>query len=89
MATAEEAQVPPKKSRLFFFLLLGVAILVVVGVFTLLQRRSQYRALAKNTDEAAIATVSVIHPTVANASEDLVLPGTLNLLPATQRARRD
>jgi RND family efflux transporter MFP subunit len=68
---------PEKRSRLFTYLI-GVAIvLVILGAFTLLQRRSQYQALAKETETLAIPTVSVFHPTTESAQEDLVLPGTM------------
>lgn len=72
-----EQQAPPKKSRLFMLLLMLAAALVVVGLFTLLQRRSQYDALAKETERLAIPTVSVIHPATEPPQEDLVLPSTL------------
>jgi len=36
-----------KKSRLFLFLVGIAVVLVIVGIFTLLQRREQYNALAK------------------------------------------
>jgi RND family efflux transporter MFP subunit len=66
-----------KKSRLFL-LLIGIAlVLVIVGIFTLLQRREQYNALAKETEKLAVPTVAVIHPTLEPAQEDLVLPSTL------------
>ena len=66
-----------KKSRLFLFLV-GIAVaLVIVGIFTLLQRREQYNALAKETEKLAVPTVAVMHPTVEPAEEDLVLPSTL------------
>jgi len=35
-----------KKSRLFLFLVGIAVVLVIVGIFTLLQRREQYNALA-------------------------------------------
>ncbi len=68
---------PRRPSRIFVLLFLIVIVLVVVGAFTLIQRRSQYRALAKETETLAIPTVSVIHATAANGQEDLVLPGTM------------
>ena len=37
-------------------------VLVIVGAFTLLQRRTQYQALAKETEKLAVPTVAVIHP---------------------------
>jgi RND family efflux transporter MFP subunit len=54
-----------------------VIVLVIVGAFTLFQRRSQYQALAKETEKLAVPTVSVTHPTVEPGQEDLVLPSTL------------
>lgn len=70
-------QRPEKKSRLFLFLAVVAVILVVIGIFTLLQRREQYNALAKETEALAIPTVAVIHPTVEPSQEDLILPSTL------------
>src|SRR5467141_5109552 len=66
-----------KKSRLFLFLVGIAVVLVIIGIFTLLQRREQYNALAKETEKLAIPTVAVIHPTLEPAQEDLVLPSTL------------
>src|SRR5579859_3000657 len=66
-----------KKSRLFLFLAGIAVVLVVVGIFTLVQHHEQYNALAKETEKLAVPTVSVIHPTVEPAQEDLVLPSTL------------
>ena len=70
-------QEPEKKSRLFLFLVGIAVVLVVVGIFTMLQRREQYNALAKETEKLAIPIVAVIHPTVEPSQEDLVLPSTL------------
>jgi RND family efflux transporter MFP subunit len=66
-----------KKSRLFLFLIGIVVVLVILGIFTMLQHREQYNALAKETEKLAVPTVAVIHPTVEPAQEDLVLPSTL------------
>src|SRR5713226_8819419 len=68
---------PAAKSRLFLILIAVAVVLVIVGVFTVLQRREQYNALAKETEKLAVPTVSVTHPTVEPAQEDLVLPSTL------------
>jgi RND family efflux transporter MFP subunit len=72
-----EDEAPQKKSRIFLFLVLAVLGLVIIGVFTLLQRRSQYQALANETEKMAVPTVSVVHPAVEPGQEDLVLPSTL------------
>ena len=72
-----QEQQPEKKSRLFLFLAIVAVVLVVIGIFTLLERREQYNALAKETETLAIPTVAVIHPTLEPSQEDLVLPSTL------------
>ena len=76
-APAGSYEPAPKKSRLFLFLVGIVVVLVVVGIFTMLQHREQYNALAKETEKLAVPTVAAIHPTVEPAQEDLVLPSTL------------
>jgi len=77
MASELDPESQPRKSRLFAGLLFAAAALVVVGGLTLLQRRSQYQALAKETETLAVPTVAVIHPSPEPAEEGLVLPGTL------------
>jgi RND family efflux transporter MFP subunit len=66
-----------QKSPLFMVLLVIVIALVVLGALMMFQRRSQFQALAKDTETLAVPTVAVIHPTSEAAGEDLVLPGTL------------
>ena len=77
MASEMENQSQPQKSRLFGVLIFGVIILVIVGAFTLLQRRTQYQALAKETEVRAVPTVAVIHPVTEPTEEGLVLPGSM------------
>jgi RND family efflux transporter MFP subunit len=75
---SEYQEQPNKKgSRLFAILFVVVLLLVVFGAVTLFQRRTQYQALAKETETLAIPTVAVIHPTTESTQEDLVLPGTM------------
>lgn len=73
----KEEHLPAKKSRLFISLVAIVALLLTLGILTVLQRRSQYQALAQETEEMAIPEVSVIHPTAEPPQENLVLPSTL------------
>ncbi len=66
------------KGRLLFKVLLSAALLLaILGVFTLLQRRAEYRTLAKETETLAIQSVGVIHPSLELGQEDLVLPGAM------------
>jgi RND family efflux transporter MFP subunit len=67
----------PKKSSLFLVFFGVVVALVVVGAILMLQRRSQFEALAKNTETLAVPTVAIIHPAAQAGAENLVLPGTL------------
>ena len=66
-----------RKSRLFVVFLVFVVVLVVLGALVMFQRRSQFQALAENTETLAVPTVAVIHPLTESRAEDLVLPGTL------------
>jgi RND family efflux transporter MFP subunit len=77
MDHAEQEQRRPRGTRVFTILFLVVIVLVVLGSFTLFQRRTQYQALAKETETLAIPTVAVIHAGVESAEEDLVLPGAM------------
>ncbi len=71
-----QERAPETKSRLFLFLVLCALALLILGGFTLLQRRTQYHALANETEKMAVPTVSVVHPTPEPGQEDLVLPST-------------
>src|SRR6266496_566585 len=77
MASEIDSQPRPRKSGLFGVLVFAVVALVVLGAFTLIQRRSQYQALAKETETRAIPTVAVIHPVTEPTDEGLVLPGSM------------
>jgi RND family efflux transporter MFP subunit len=66
-----------KSTHVFTILFVVVLVLVVLGAITLFQRRTQYQALAKETETLAIPTVAVIHATVESSEEDLVLPGSM------------
>jgi RND family efflux transporter MFP subunit len=77
MKSPGENQAIGKGSGLFKILLGVVLVLVILGAFTLLQRKEEYRTLAKETETLAIQTVGVIHPSPEIGQEDLVLPGTM------------
>src|SRR5712664_597694 len=77
MDPVDQEQPRSKGSRFFTILFLVVIVLVLVGALTLLQRRSQYQALAKETETLAIPTVAIIHPSTEPPDEGLVLPGSM------------
>jgi membrane fusion protein, multidrug efflux system len=66
---------PPRKA----LLIVGVVLLVllIAGVFTLVERSSRGRALAKETEQNAMPSVAVVHPLAEKPDEELVLPGSL------------
>jgi RND family efflux transporter MFP subunit len=66
-----------KRTGLFPLLIGVVIVLIIVGAFTLLQRKAQYAALANETEKLTIPNVAVAHPVAEAPQEDLVLPGTL------------
>src|ERR1700740_1543433 len=77
MDPVDQVQPRRKGSRVFTILFVIVIVLVVLGAVTLFQRRTQYQALAKETEALAIPTVAVFHATVESSEEDLVLPGAM------------
>ncbi len=60
--------------RWFFILLF---IFVVLGIYAVLQRTSEHKALAQQTEQMAVPFVSVIRATPINTDSEMVLPGTL------------
>jgi RND family efflux transporter MFP subunit len=76
MSPQDGSQAPEKGGKLFKVLTGGALLLVVLGALTMLQRRSEYRTLAEETETLAIQTVGVIHPSPETGEEDL-LPGTM------------
>ena len=60
-------------------IMVGAVLLVLLtaGVVTLLSKKGESDALAKETDEAAIPTVSVVQPAKGPGSDELILPGNL------------
>jgi RND family efflux transporter MFP subunit len=66
---------PPRKALVIVGLVLLV--LLIAGTATLIARRSQERALAKETERSTIPTVAIVHPQAEKPDEELVLPGSL------------
>src|SRR5450631_3509892 len=66
---------PPRKA----LLIVGLALLalLIAGAFTLLERSSHNRALARETEQNSVRTVNVVHPAAEKPDTELVLPGSL------------
>ena len=67
---------PRSAARLLWFLVVPL-VLVVAGVFVFLNRQRQQHTLQDQTQAALPIAVSVIHATPGDATNDLVLPATL------------
>jgi RND family efflux transporter MFP subunit len=52
-------------------------VFAVVGVYALLQRRTEHQVLAEQTERMAVPFVSIIHATRIEGESAMVLPGTL------------
>jgi len=65
----------PRKALLF----IGIVVLVLIaaGLVAMLTRIHDSHVLADETQQSAIPTVAVVHPTAEKPDEELVLPGTL------------
>jgi RND family efflux transporter MFP subunit len=66
---------PPRKALLIVGL--ALLLLLVAGAFTLIARSSHSRALAKETEQNSVRSVSVVHPVAEKPDVELVLPGSL------------
>jgi multidrug efflux system membrane fusion protein len=71
-----ENQRPRRHRGYLVAVVLGV-IFLVAAIVGILSRFSERRALADETEQLAVATVSVVHPKVESPQEELVLPSTL------------
>src|SRR5579871_1540167 len=71
-------KLPPAKPRKAL-LIVGVVVLVllVAGVAAMLTRIHDDHVLADETQQDAVLTVAVVHPTPEKPDEELILPGTL------------
>ncbi len=65
----------PRKALLFIGIVLLA--LALAGVVVMVLRIHDSRVLADETEQNAVPTVAVVHPTAEKPDEELVLPGTL------------
>ena len=75
-ATSEEPASRGRGAMLRWFMVL-FAVFLVLGIYTLLQRRTEHQVLAEQTERMAVPFVSVIHATRIEGESAMVLPGTL------------
>ena len=50
---------------------------LVLGIYAVLQRRSEHQVLAQQTEKLSVPFVSVIHATPIDDNSQMVLPGSL------------
>src|SRR5579864_3045732 len=67
----------PRKRRGYVVAAIVAVVFLVAAIIGLASRFSERRALAKETETLAVATVGVIHPKVEPPQQQLVLPSTL------------
>jgi membrane fusion protein, multidrug efflux system len=67
----------PRKRRGYIVAAVLAVVFLVAAIVGLISRFSERRALAKETETLAVATVAVIHPKVEPPQQELVLPSTL------------
>ncbi|HWF13068.1 MAG TPA: efflux RND transporter periplasmic adaptor subunit [Candidatus Acidoferrales bacterium] len=59
-----------------WFLIVFV-IFAILGIYAVSQRMSEHKALAEQTEQTAVPSVSVIHGTPIDTDSEMVLPGSL------------
>ena len=68
---------PPNKHRGYLVAGVLAVVFLVAAIIGIASRFSERKALAKETETLAVASVSVIHPKAEPPQEELVLPSTL------------
>ncbi len=65
-------------ARLFGWFLVLFVVFLILGLYTLFQRRTEQHVLAEQTEKMDVVHVGVIHATPINTDSDMVLPASLN-----------
>jgi len=76
-AEPQHADQGPRKHRGYLIAVVLGVIFLVAAIIGIMSRFSERRALADETEQLAIATVSIVHPKIEPPQEELVLPSTL------------
>ncbi len=66
------------RGRMIGWLILPFIVFGLVAAYSLIERRTEHRVLAQQTERFAVPYVSVIHATPLASINALVLPGTIN-----------
>lgn len=70
---------PPRgRGPLLRWFLVAFVVFLVLGIYSVVQRRNEHRVLAQQTDQMAVPHVSVIHAAPVDNESALVLPGNIN-----------
>jgi len=73
----ESSGAPGGAGRILGWFSLLFLVCVVLGAYVLLQRRSERRVLAQQTERMAVPNVSVIHATPISGDSAMILPGNV------------
>jgi RND family efflux transporter MFP subunit len=65
-------------ARLFGWFLVLFVVFLILGLYTLSQRRTEQHVLAEQTEKMDVVHVGVVHATPINTDSDMVLPASLN-----------
>src|SRR5580704_17874393 len=65
-------------ARLFGWFLVLFVVFLILGLYTLFQRRTEQHVLAEQTEKMDVVRVGVVHATPINTDSDMVLPASLN-----------
>jgi RND family efflux transporter MFP subunit len=66
------------RGRMIGWLLAPFVVFGLIGLFSFVERRTEHRVLAEQTERMAVPYVSVIHATPISSDSALVLPGNIN-----------
>ena len=66
------------RGRMLRWFLVVFLIFLALGIYSLVQRRTEHKVLAQQTDRMAVPYVSVIHATPVSGDSELPLPGNIN-----------
>ena len=66
------------RGRMLRWFLVVFLIFALLGAYGLVQRRTEHRVLAQQTDRMAVPYVSVIHASSVSGDSEIVLPGNIN-----------